>query len=201
MNGFEKRTEIKKKQILDATFEMMNSNQGITNVRIDEIAKIAQVGKTTIFKYFGSKEKLIYEVFYTFLNSLKEATQAIMDEHKSFEEKLMAMILNKINYLQSVNQQFYLDLMEFFTSKDLCGNTLLMKEYEQMSTSIMLDLFHQGKKEGKIDLKYSDEFILIYFQAMVEGISSAHIYEQIVPYTKQWAEVLIHGLSKQEKKF
>ncbi len=26
-------------------------------------------------------------------------------------------------------------------------------------------------KEGKVDLKYSDEFLILYFQAMVEGIS------------------------------
>ncbi|MFU1770218.1 TetR/AcrR family transcriptional regulator [Mammaliicoccus sciuri] len=41
----------------------MNTDTGIENLTIDAVAKKANVGKTSIFKYFGSKEKLIYEVF------------------------------------------------------------------------------------------------------------------------------------------
>jgi hypothetical protein len=50
-------------------------------------------------------------------------------------------------------------------------------------------------KEGKVDLKYSDEFLLIYFQALVEGISSLHIYSKVLPYTTQWTELLIKGIA------
>jgi len=118
-----------------------------------------------------------------------------MAENKTFEETLIAMTQNKINYLEKTNKQFYLDMMDFVTKKQDDGLSLMMQQYFNEGYSVMLDLFHRGRKEGKVDLKYSDEFLLIYFQALVEGISNPHIYEKILPYTAQWTELLIKGIA------
>lgn len=195
MNGFEKRTQEKKYQVLEATFNLMNVDAGIENVTVDEIAKHANVGKTTIFKYFGSKENLIQEVFKYFITQMRDSARKIMAENKPFEETMIAMSQVKIHYLEKINKQFYFDLMDYFTKKDDDGLALMMQEYVKESYSLMLDLFHRGRKEGKVDLKYSDEFLLIYFQALVEGISSPHIYQKIMPYTAQWTELLIKGVA------
>ncbi|MCK8489561.1 TetR/AcrR family transcriptional regulator [Paenibacillus sp. MBLB2552] len=195
MNGFEKRTQEKKKQVLEATFNLMNTDAGIANLTMDEIAKQSNVGKTTVFKYFGSKENLIHEVFTYFLSRMWDTARAIMAENKPFEETIIAMSLNKINHLDKINKQFYIDLMDYFTKKDDDGVSQIMQQYVKESYSMMLDLFHRGRKEGKVDLKYSDEFLLIYFQALVEGISSPHIYSKILPYTAQWTELLIKGIA------
>ncbi|AIQ39276.1 TetR/AcrR family transcriptional regulator [Paenibacillus sp. FSL R7-0297] len=195
MNGFEKRTQEKKNQVLEATFNLMNTDAGIEKVTMDEIAENSNVGKTTIFKYFGSKENLIHEVFKYFLNKMGEVARGIMAENKPFEETLIAMSQNKIHYLDKINKKFYLDLMDYFTKKGDDGLSLLMQQYAKESFNIMLDLFHRGRKEGKVDLKYSDEFLLIYFQALVEGISSPHIYDKIIPYTAQWTELMIKGIA------
>lgn len=195
MNGFEKRTQAKKNQVLEATFNLMNTEAGIDNVTVDEIARHANVGKTTIFKYFGSKENLIHEVFKYFLTQMGERARKIMAENKPFEETIIAMSQIKIHYLEKINKQFYFDLMDHFTKKDDNGLSLMMQQYVDESYSLMLDLFHRGRKEGKVDLKYSDEFLLIYFQALVEGISSPHIYQRIIPYTAQWTELLIKGVA------
>lgn len=195
MNGYEKRTQEKKKQVLEAAFHLMNSDKGIDNLTIDEIAEHANVGKTSIFKYFGSKENLIHEVFQHFLNTMGETAREIMAQHKPFEETLIALSQNKIYHLDKMNKRFYLDLMDFYTQKEDDGLTLLMQQYTKQSYSIMLDLFHSGRKEGKVDLKYSDEFLMLYFQALVEGISNPHIYQKILPYTAQWTELLIKGIA------
>lgn len=94
---------------------------------------------------------------------------------------------------------FYLDLGDFFMKKDDDGLSLFMQQYTETSFSFMLVLFHRGRKEGKVDLKYSDEFLLVYFQALVEGISSPHIYPNILPYTAQWTELLIKGIDQVSK--
>ncbi|WP_068786436.1 TetR/AcrR family transcriptional regulator [Paenibacillus phocaensis] len=195
MNGFEKRTREKKKQVLQATFDLMNSETGLENITMDEIAKHSKVGKTTIFKYFGSKEHLIHEVFRYFVTQMGDSARAIMAEHKPFEETIIAVSQNKIKYLDKINKRFYLELMDYFTEKDDDGLSLIMQEYVKESYSMMMDLFHRGRKEGKVDLKYSDEFLLIYFQALIEGISSPHIYSKVLPYTAQWTELLIKGIA------
>lgn len=195
MNGFEKRTQNKKNQVLEATFNLMNTEAGIEKLTMDEIAEQSNVGKTTIFKYFGSKENLIHEVFKYFLNRMGDTARGIMAENKPFEETLIAMSQNKIQFLDKIKKQFYLDLMDFFTKKGDDGLSLIMQQYAKESFNLMLDLFHRGRKEGKVDLKYSDEFLLIYFQALVEGISSPHIYDKIIPYTAQWTELMIKGIA------
>lgn len=195
MNGYEKRTQDKKNRVLEAAFNLINTDAGIENFTMDDISKNSKVGKTSIFKYFGSKENLIHEVFKYFLNKMGETAREIMIENKPFEETLIGMSQNKINYLDKINKRFYLDLMDFLTDKSDNGLSLMMKQYAEESFSIMLDLFHRGRKEGKVDLKYSDEFLLLYFQALVEGISSPLIYEKILPYTAQWTELLIKGIA------
>ena len=199
MDGFERRTEEKKKKVLRAAFDLMNTDTGIENLTIDAVAKKANVGKTSIFKYFGSKEGLIYEVFFAFMNDLGQEAKALIAENLPFEETLIAMSENKIRYLNRVNKQFYIDLMTYYTKKEKKEFSDAMDAYTQESFSIMLDLFHRGRKEGKVDLKYSDEFLILYFQAMVEGISKPEIYAKLLPYTAEWTEVLIKGIAPKKK--
>ncbi|WP_241432913.1 hypothetical protein [Listeria fleischmannii] len=118
-----------------------------------------------------------------------------MAQNKPFEETIIEMSQNKIRFLDKVNKQFYLDLMAYFTEKEDDGSTRIMAEYTKQSFDMMLDLFHRGRKEGKVDLKYSDEFLILYFQALVEGISSPSIYERILPYTEEWTELLVKGIA------
>lgn len=198
MDGFERRTEEKKKKVLRAAFDLMNTDTGIENLTIDAVAKKANVGKTSIFKYFGSKENLIHEVFIRSMDEMEEKAKKIVEKNASFEETLIAMSQNKIDYLEKINKQFYLDLMSYYTKKEDSGFTRMMEAYTKQSLGIMLDLFHRGRKEGKVDLKYSDEFLMLYFQAMIEGISNPQIYEKILPYTAEWTELLIKGIAPRQ---
>ncbi len=200
MDGFEKRTLEKKRQVIDATFDLLNTPKGAESITMDEIAKQANVGKTTIFKYFDNKDNLYKAVYKDFLNNLADGAYKITEQNLPFEDTMIALSQNKINALEKVDKQFYNDMMKFYTEKKDDGLTLLMKTYQENSISLMLDIFHRGRKEGKIDLKYSDEFLMLYFQAMVEGISSPDIYKRILPYTSEWTEVLVRGLAPKPKK-
>ena len=195
MNGFEKRTEEKKKQIVEATFDIINSENGLAGLTIDEVIARTSVSKATVFKYFGNKEALIYQVFFEFMDELKDSAKRIMEQNLSFEETLIKMSENKIDYLKRVDQQFYLDLVAYYTKRNNQQFSEMMDEYTKESLNMMLDLFHRGRKEGKVDLKYSDEFLLLYFQAMIEGISKPAIYSKLLPYTAEWTELLLKGIS------
>lgn len=197
MNGFQKRTEEKKIQILESAFELMNKDR--VNVTMEEIAKHANVSKATLFKYFGNKENLIHEVFKYNFDTMIETAKQIMAENKSFEETLIAISKNKIAFLEKINRDFYLNMMKYLTEKKEEGLSIVMQQYTQESYSMMLDLFYRGRKEGKVDLKYSDEFLLLYFQVNVEGISNPLVYEKITPYTEEWMEMLIKGVAPNKK--
>ncbi|GAB2570814.1 TetR/AcrR family transcriptional regulator [Gracilibacillus alcaliphilus] len=195
MNGFEKRTEEKKKKVLEVTFELMNREADVGNITIEDIVKHANIAKTTIFKYFGSKEKLIQKVFEHFITQMIATAKEIMNENKPFEETLIALSRNKIRFLNQINKPFYLKMMDYYTEKTEDGFSRIMQQYTQQNFMMMLELFHRGRKEGKVDLKYSDEFLMLYFQAIVEGVSNPQIYEKIKDYTEEWTEMLIKGIA------
>lgn len=199
MNGFEKRTEEKKKKVLKSAFELMNrSNDG--HVTIEEIAEYSNVGKTSIFKYFGSKDNLIHEVYKYFFDELVKEAEEVLDENKSFEETLIALTQNKIKFMNKINNAFYTRMMQYITEKNEEGLSLMMERYTKSNYAMMLDFFHRGRKEGKVDLKYSDEFLLLYFQALVEGMSNPQIYEKATFYMEEWTEMLIKGIAPNKKK-
>lgn len=84
MNGFEKRTEEKKKQILNSTFQLLNVKGSGKSITMEEIAEHANVAKTTLFKYFGSKDNLIREVYKNFFEEMIESAKAIFGKKQTF---------------------------------------------------------------------------------------------------------------------
>ena len=58
MDGFEKRREQKKKDILKAALSLFQQ-YGVQKVTISEIAKKANVSQVTIYNYFESKDNLL----------------------------------------------------------------------------------------------------------------------------------------------
>lgn len=195
MNGFEKRREEKEAQILEATFNLLNTNTSQENITVEKIAEDAHVGKTTIFKYFDSKENLIRTVFKSYIEQMIEDAREIVYDNRSFEETLITLSQNKIKYLNKITQQFYLELMSYITEKNDDELSLLMEQFTKETQNMMLDLFHRGRKEGKVALKYSDEFLINFFQALVEGLSKPYVYEKMKPYTAEWTEILIKGVA------
>ena len=100
MNGFDKRQKQKKQQILQAAFDLMNTDRGIKNIKIEDIVEQANVSKTSIFNYFGNKENVIQEVFKQFINQMTIEATAIINRNDSFEETFIALSLNKARLLQ-----------------------------------------------------------------------------------------------------
>lgn len=200
MNGFEKRTQQKMQTIKDTAFALLNQPAGVEGLRMDILAKEAGVSKATIFKYFHSKEKLIQQVFMDFLDRMGAESMTFLSQDLTFEEKLMALAKVKIQYLDTVDQQFFLDLMAHYSQKADAELAAKMHAYNQRYYDVMVQLLQQGRKEGKIDLKYSDEFLLLYLESMVQGVSDPTIYQKInVHYAEYWAEMLLKALAPTEK--
>lgn len=195
MNGFEKRTEEKKKQILNSTFQLLNVKGSGKSITMEEIAEHANVAKTTLFKYFGSKDNLIREVYKNFFEEMIESAKAILAKNKPFEETILELSQNKIQAFNKISYQFYVDMMQFITEKEDDGLSLMVRKISEENQNILLDLFHRGKKEGKVDLKYSDEFLILYFRTLIEGMSNPDIYQKIAHYTEEWTEMFLKGFA------
>ncbi len=195
MDGFEKRREEKEKKILETTFHLLNADEGKDHITMERIAKDANVSKSTIFKYFDNKETLIRKVFKGYIEKIIEEAREIVYQDRPFEETLIILSQNKIYHLNKINQQFYLEMMNYITEKRDDDFSFWMRQFAKENQDIMLDLFHRGRKEGKVDLKYSDEFLIAFFQALIEGLSNSEVYEKMKPYVAEWTDIIIKGVA------
>ena len=66
LNGFEKVKRRKKRAIKEAAF-LLFSERGFNEVKIEHIAKEANVSQVTIYNHFGSKDALFRELIQEFI--------------------------------------------------------------------------------------------------------------------------------------
>ena len=198
VNGFEKRARLKREQILDATFDLMNSDRGVAAVTVNAVAESSHVSKATIFKYFTSKNRLIQEVFMRFLNTIGENNQRISQLDLPFDQMVKQMCQSEIDLLGKVTRRFYLDLMAYYTHSKDEEFTKAVEEYNQRAFNAMLDTFNKGRKEGKVSLKFSDEFLVLFFRTLMNGVSSPDIYEKLLPYVSEWTDLIVRGVAPTE---
>ncbi len=82
---------MRRKQILDAATEVF-SIKGFANAEGDEIAKLAKLGKGTIYRYFKTKKDLFFSVVDRGLENLKDSVLEAMAREKEPLDKIKKAI-------------------------------------------------------------------------------------------------------------
>ncbi|HZG61585.1 TetR/AcrR family transcriptional regulator [Bacillus alveayuensis] len=77
----------RKQQIIDAATKSF-SLFGYKATTMDQVAKLANVGKGTIYTFFKNKEELFDEIVSTLISEMKEAAEQVMDPQLSFFENV-----------------------------------------------------------------------------------------------------------------
>lgn len=175
----------KMKDILQASLELFSS-QGYANTSTKEIAEVADVAEGTIFKHFGSKEKLLYATLIPILkhtmadewkNQLSEMTENITNY--SFSEFLTKILQSEIIHSTDNLKVFKILYMEYLYQEDLRKNLMSL-----VPKSILMEinevLTHFREKGEIINLTNKEVF------RMVAGtLITFELTNEIVPITEQ----------------
>jgi TetR/AcrR family transcriptional regulator len=79
---------IDRKQLIIEAATKSFSLFGFKATTMDQVAKIANVGKGTIYTFFKNKEELFDEIISTLIIEMKQAADEAMDSSLSFHEKV-----------------------------------------------------------------------------------------------------------------
>ncbi len=169
MNGFQLRREKKMEDILEAAFELFSAD-GIKNVSITEIAEKANVSRVSIYNFFGSKEKLVRQSCFYFMDKIMKDLQLLVKSDLSFQEKFEKMFSISIESANDISEDFYQS--QFL--KDPIVLEFLEEYKNNKSIPLLMDLIDQGKKEGYIDSELSSEAILLYINS-INGVLQSNI--------------------------
>ena len=87
----------KNERILLAAEEVF-AKYGFEKATLDEIITLADVGKGTVYKYFGNKEKLFYKLVYDKNLPFVARLQQVVAEEKDLASKLIAYFKEMISF-------------------------------------------------------------------------------------------------------
>ncbi|PMC40496.1 TetR family transcriptional regulator [Bacillus sp. UMB0899] len=194
MDGFQRRREQKKLNILEAALQLF-MDFGVQKVSISDIAKKANVSQVTIYNYFESKHNLVNEVFLYYIDKASSNFEKVIHSDKPFPEKIKMIIFNKKEVASSINEEFYQYLMKEYSSE---GN-YIEKIYAEKAVPYLHLLFKEGKDQGYIDQNLSEEAMLFYIYMLKDYIQREDVYQKILPLTEDITNIFFYGIMGKER--
>lgn len=160
-----------KDKILSAVIAHIKEGDNLEQITISKIAAEAEIGKSTVYEHFNSKEDMVSETYLYLLNH--------------YETILLSDIQN-MNFKRAFIEQIEKIL---FVMKDakIIMNAIMNIDQES--------LFHQGKQieihAAEIRDKMKERFTSIFKLGIIEGIIKPKLPK---PYTEHVVQALISGL-------
>jgi len=163
----------KEQRIVEAA-ELVFAKHGYENCTVDEIVTLADVGKGTLYKYFGNKEQLFYGLVSKKNAVFVEALREAVENANGFEAAMVAFFTEMIAFYKSNTALWQIIYFEMLGSHSGCmvesvngvptvtsrySNTLPESVKEQMiryhllleaELNILLELFKHAHEEGLI---------------------------------------------------
>lgn len=194
MNGFEKRTQEKKRKILNTAFELF-TKYGVQKVSIQEIAKSAQVSQVTIYNYFGSKENMLVEAIKDYYRiRIDEFHKLVANTDLNFKEKIETIISLKSEDMLKFNPDF----LQAFVSDIPELQSFLQEVMEKESLPLFVQLMEEGKQQGYIHKDISVDMMMFYMNMYYEAIQKRKDLlgseESIKQFTDEIVQLFFYGI-------
>jgi AcrR family transcriptional regulator len=199
LDGFERRRKRKKESIRRAALELFKIH-GIKKVSIAEIAEKAHVSPATIYNHFTDKNGLACDVIKQIVMDKYNKYRDIINSDKPFPEKIRMITLDKMTMVNDYDEELIEKYV--FSSPELEG--FINKVYQDDVKKNWEKIFREGKEQGYIDEKLSNEALFLYLDIIRKG-TDAHmdIFKETkknMKIIKELNNLFSYGLYKKEIK-
>lgn len=194
MNGYEKRTKIKKEAIINSAFELF-TQRGVTDVSISEIAAKAKVSQVSIYNYFGDKYSLAKAALISYIDTLISEYDEILEDNISFEEKLKIIITKKHDAITNLGRtSFSTQAWQDKALKDIYTESANLK-----IKAIFTKFIQKAKNEGFISHNIPDDAILSFMTASSYITQQPNYINTSDDYKLGIIKLFLYGLIGEEK--
>src|SRR5690606_1025281 len=90
----------RRQEVMDAAAKSF-SLFGYKATTMDQVAKIANVGKGTIYTFFANKEELFNAIVMKMMNEMRKEADAVSVEGASFEENAHARLMQMLKFRET----------------------------------------------------------------------------------------------------
>jgi len=121
--GLTKIKTDKQKKIIETAIKLF-AEKGYANTSTSEIAKIAAVSEGTIFKHYGTKDKLLLSIILPFAKDFfpsmaKEVLDETSKKATSFEQFLRNLLKDRVVFIQENKEIFQVIIKEVIYKEEL----------------------------------------------------------------------------------
>jgi len=143
--------EKEKRDLILAVARKLFGKFGLRKTTVDEIAKVARIGKGTIYHYYRSKEEIFSAVVKQESDLLIEKIKTAIAREKTPQSKIRTLVLAKIKYLKEM-----LNLNE--VRKETVDEVhhlanIERKSYFEQEIKLLENILQEGNKKGIFDVK------------------------------------------------
>lgn len=192
MNGYQRRSELKKDKIRTAALDLF-STYGTSKTSVNEIAKKAGVAPASIYNYFGSKEGLIKDVVINLLENSWKERKELWESDLPFPELVKRTISMKDDFIDQTNLEL---LTTFDTDPEI--KKLIDDFYEIRYPYIIESFIKKGRDEGYIRRELSIEAAMLYLK-MYQNLAKEHeiLINEKKDLLKELFDLMLYGLAGQ----
>lgn len=161
MDGFEKRTGLKKQKVIKSALALFKQ-KGINRTSMDEIAAHSGVSKLSIYKYFENKQKLITIILSGTLEDICSQLKDISQKKVPFDQKIRLYLALRKKIMEKGLNIIMAEAKKTYRSI----NTGLDEKYKE-TVSFFYDLVKEGRKSGHINKDVSDEMLKLFMDILI----------------------------------
>ncbi|MGG0176997.1 TetR/AcrR family transcriptional regulator [Gottfriedia acidiceleris] len=196
MDGYKKRTLQKMESIEKSTTKLLSLP--LNDIKIADIAKLANVSQVSIYNYYGSKEALLKATIIRLMDHQYEETKQMLSSDIPFNEKIKELFIRKKNGLDIINLEMFTALMK----KDPELQELVLDFTMNKSFKLLISLIDEGRSLGLVRNEIQNKTLLIYIQVLSQAFlnmdQTTSQYIQQKEVVDEIMNIFLYGLLKQE---
>ena len=164
MDGFKKRTQQKMETIEQHTIKLLSLP--INEIKIADIAKLANVSQVSIYNYYESKENLLKLALKKYFDDQIERFEKTVNSKNAFDEKLKMILLQKKESAKSIHPTTLYELMH----SDPELSEYIKAISKEKSIPLFFKLIEEGKQLNKIRETINPNALLVYLNLFSQSL-------------------------------
>lgn len=183
---------VKKTAILDAALEML-ATEGFGGMRMEAVAKKANVSYGTVYRYYPTKEVLYHMVVQRAMDESVKMAQQFSESDESAYEQINRYLHDSFNQSATSEGAQGLQLLhDVLSAKNIPEITrAYAKEKQQQITRMLTELVLRMQKEGHLTDKDPEEMV-----SMIHALKIGHTFLHITKMSKPLTAETILALLK-----
>jgi uroporphyrinogen-III synthase len=190
-----KRKEKKRERMLEVAAELF-SKKNYHEVMMDDVARLTDVAKGTVYNYFTSKEELYFTIMSTKLGHLNSSLKNKIASEISVIDSLHTYTIQLYMFMMKYQNFFLMYQKEYLNAQnEFCDELRTMNEELK---SILSDVIYKGKRENHfrdIEENFAVQLVLgSIFGAVQRGIENKYSGDKLVEEREKVFDFVLHGL-------